>query len=568
MASEFACNVYVKGCGVPKWKEVYLTLSGVRLAAFKDEASAASGASVLALSLGSWAVLGALERRECPKKADHGFALMDLGSPGGARSKGAEDELWLAFASEGECAVWRERLRVATQTENAELIGVPLALVFAKAGGVRAPWPLQRMLAHLRRIDALGTSGLFRVPGAASDVQRLRDAFNTSRSAADDALAQTADPHAVAQLAKAFLRELPEPLLTNERWHAFADAAFDVPLLAQLVAELPQQNRFTLQFLVSFLCDVAERSAENQMDAHNLAIVIGPNLVAPDAAAAAGQLGDSAVQMCQTLIEAYKEIFADVEEEAYNEEQKSLGKRAINQLHLSPAPRRKPHTRRAQSSRRLSMPQSSESSPPPEEDYKKRLSVSKMVLTQHQASPEEQEQQQEEASEPTSPAVEVPQQEEQQRKSKHSSKDKDKKKRHKKSRSEVTAAQLAAARESIDREDDEEEKEVKVKRERAREKERKEKEEEVLEEKVLEQVEEKKEKEEKAKERKRKKKERSKKEKKPREALPALSGTTGDKLAQLLELLDTTDARLRKLEETVTTNGTNLAAIKEKRKRK
>ncbi|PVG02959.1 hypothetical protein CPB86DRAFT_811094 [Serendipita vermifera] len=73
----------------------------------------------------------------------------------------------------------------------------------------------------------LQEEGIFRITGRISHVNKLRAEF---ASGADYDL-QTCgpgdlDPHAVASVLKAFLRELPEPVLTRNRLHLF-DAAFE-----------------------------------------------------------------------------------------------------------------------------------------------------------------------------------------------------------------------------------------------------------------------------------------------------------------------------------------------------
>jgi hypothetical protein len=95
------------------------------------------------------------------------------------------------------------------------------------------------------------------------------------------------DPHAVAGLLKLYFRELPEPILTYERYESFisAQAAPDPNLrlryLKVLCASLPPQNLSLLKYLLKFLSKVKEHSEINKMAIHNLATVFGPNLLSP-----------------------------------------------------------------------------------------------------------------------------------------------------------------------------------------------------------------------------------------------------------------------------------------------
>ncbi|KAH7913444.1 hypothetical protein BJ138DRAFT_1002253 [Hygrophoropsis aurantiaca] len=82
--------------------------------------------------------------------------------------------------------------------------------------------------------------GLFRVSGRSSHVARLRAEFDTG---ADYDIAQCnpgdLDPHAVASIFKAYLRELPEPILTNGLIRFF-DAAMSSERLANSAQEAAQ----------------------------------------------------------------------------------------------------------------------------------------------------------------------------------------------------------------------------------------------------------------------------------------------------------------------------------------
>lgn len=96
------------------------------------------------------------------------------------------------------------------------------------------------------------------------------------------------DVHAVADLLKRYFRYLPEPLLTFELHPAFIAAAklpdpkARILEIQSLLDKLPEVNMHTLQYLMLFLNRVTEYSAYNRMNAHNLSIVFGPNLLRPE----------------------------------------------------------------------------------------------------------------------------------------------------------------------------------------------------------------------------------------------------------------------------------------------
>ncbi|KIK93054.1 hypothetical protein PAXRUDRAFT_536845 [Paxillus rubicundulus Ve08.2h10] len=166
--------------------------------------------------------------------------------------------------------------------------------------------------------------GLFRVSGRSSHVAKLRTEFDTG---ADFDIVQSnpgdLDPHAVASIFKAYLRELPEPILTNHLMPYFdaamaserlANNAHDPPpspknilpglrkppslstlsmpnfggahppsdslrkALSSLIARLPQENRDLLLTVTEVINHTAKRSSETRMPLSNLLLVLCPSL--------------------------------------------------------------------------------------------------------------------------------------------------------------------------------------------------------------------------------------------------------------------------------------------------
>ncbi|KAH7927497.1 RhoGAP-domain-containing protein [Leucogyrophana mollusca] len=173
--------------------------------------------------------------------------------------------------------------------------------------------------------------GLFRVSGRSSHVARLRAEFDTG---ADYDIAQCnpgdLDPHAVASVFKAYLRELPEPILTNELTRFFEAAMSSERIannaheaaqgtkvspsspknglpalrkppslstlamptfagphppsealrrsLSSLISRLPQENRDLLLTVIELINMTANRSQETKMPLSNLLLVLHPSL--------------------------------------------------------------------------------------------------------------------------------------------------------------------------------------------------------------------------------------------------------------------------------------------------
>eukprot|EP01147_Barroeca_monosierra_P007412 gene7412-524_t len=126
----------------------------------------------------------------------------------------------------------------------------------------------------------LQEEGIFRKAGSSARVRELRqrceDAYGDVDFDADEVRA-----HDVAALFKQFLRETPEPLLTNSYIEAFSmtqhlkDQIYGIKLLVML---LPKVHRACLRRLLKFLVNVAQHSSINKMGLANLAVVFAPTL--------------------------------------------------------------------------------------------------------------------------------------------------------------------------------------------------------------------------------------------------------------------------------------------------
>ncbi|KZV80875.1 RhoGAP-domain-containing protein [Exidia glandulosa HHB12029] len=182
------------------------------------------------------------------------------------------------------------------------------------------PALIVRCVQHLRRWG-VEEEGLFRISGRASHIAKLRSEFDTG---ADYDLKQAnpgqLDPHAVASVFKAYLRELPEPLLTrsltplfdevvastpnthNQQMHEFYGLPAGPrtvpqmrkppslsnlgpnasPLLlhkvSTLVARLPLENRDTLFTVIELLKTTANNSKATKMPLANLLLLFCPSL--------------------------------------------------------------------------------------------------------------------------------------------------------------------------------------------------------------------------------------------------------------------------------------------------
>ncbi|XP_069056432.1 rho GTPase-activating protein 44 isoform X4 [Pleurodeles waltl] len=128
--------------------------------------------------------------------------------------------------------------------------------------------------------------GLFRVAPSASKLKKLKAALDCC---VVDVAEYSVDPHAIAGALKSYLRELPEPLMTFELYDEWIQASNiqdqdkRLQALWNACEKLPKTNYNNLRYLIKFLAKLTEYQDANKMTPSNMAIVLGPNLLWPQA---------------------------------------------------------------------------------------------------------------------------------------------------------------------------------------------------------------------------------------------------------------------------------------------
>ncbi|XP_031750258.1 rho GTPase-activating protein 44 isoform X5 [Xenopus tropicalis] len=128
--------------------------------------------------------------------------------------------------------------------------------------------------------------GLFRVAPSASKLKKLKAALDCC---VVDVAEYSADPHAIAGALKSYLRELPEPLMTFELYEEWIQASNvqeqdkRLQALWNACEKLPKANYNNLKYVIKFLAKLTEYQDANKMTPSNMAIVLGPNLLWPQA---------------------------------------------------------------------------------------------------------------------------------------------------------------------------------------------------------------------------------------------------------------------------------------------
>ncbi|XP_044527633.1 rho GTPase-activating protein 45 [Gracilinanus agilis] len=215
------------------------------------------------------------------------------------------------------------------------------------------PFIIKICLSEIER-RALRTKGIYRVNGVKTRVEKLCQAFENGKELVE--LSQ-ASPHDISNVLKLYLRQLPEPIISFRLYHELMglakeslqaeaeakatrgrgdtskdkerDAEAMASRLRDLLKELPQENRATLQYLIRHLRRIVEVEQDNKMTPGNLGIVFGPTLLRPrptEATVSLSSLVDYPHQarIVETLISFYHLIFeipaGDIQEESPSNE--------------------------------------------------------------------------------------------------------------------------------------------------------------------------------------------------------------------------------------------------------
>lgn len=229
------------------------------------------------------AVIESIDSREDFKTYMQQYSLnwQMSGQQRGPKREGFEDE---NFSPVGLAPSQPYASSSPSRPSTAPTFGVDLGEQMLR-DGVEVPRVLEKC-AEAIELYGLESKGIYRLSGTTSRVQRLKAVLDYDTEAVDLLSEENlSDINDIAAVLKLWFRELPEPLLTWELYHAFIDAAkIDNDRLRHIrlherINELPDPNYATLKFLMGHLDKVAQHESVNQMSRSNLAIVFGPNLL-------------------------------------------------------------------------------------------------------------------------------------------------------------------------------------------------------------------------------------------------------------------------------------------------
>lgn len=143
--------------------------------------------------------------------------------------------------------------------------------------------PIVERLISTIELVGLYTEGLYRKSGVSSRVMHLKRLLEDEASTRSPVVDLKEHPvHVLTAVLKSFLRDMPQPLLTFERYDDFlratdiADEKERISALMSLVNQLPQHHFDLLERLIFHLTRVARNESSNRMSPNSLAIVFAP----------------------------------------------------------------------------------------------------------------------------------------------------------------------------------------------------------------------------------------------------------------------------------------------------
>ncbi|KAH8096615.1 Rho GTPase activation protein [Cristinia sonorae] len=188
-------------------------------------------------------------------------------------------------------AVYQENMKYEREIKmpvptRADLFGVPLDELMGyggEKGGI--PRVVKDCILFLRE-SGMQEEGLFRRSPSSALLRQVQQAYDRGHVVSLDTFG---DPHLAAVLLKKYLRDLPDPLFPESTYSTIrrcpmptndpGDMASVMYIRETLLPELAPCAYILLSHILHLLHEVSLRSAYNRMDAHNLAVVICPNMV-------------------------------------------------------------------------------------------------------------------------------------------------------------------------------------------------------------------------------------------------------------------------------------------------
>jgi len=166
--------------------------------------------------------------------------------------------------------------------EDSLVFGVPLELATSRSkchDGIKLPVLVRECIDFIEE-NCLKVEGIYRSSGVKSKVSKLKSAYNTRQTVS----LTDSEPAVVASLLKLFLRELPDPILTNQLVPKFEELCNKKDVskiqaeLKSLLQQLPECNRTLVEWIFVHMGHVISNEKYNKMSLQNVSIVLSPTM--------------------------------------------------------------------------------------------------------------------------------------------------------------------------------------------------------------------------------------------------------------------------------------------------
>ncbi|XP_006868523.1 PREDICTED: T-cell activation Rho GTPase-activating protein [Chrysochloris asiatica] len=195
------------------------------------------------------------------------------------------------------------------------LFDQPLSIICGEDNSL--PRPIQDILTILC-LKGPSTEGIFRKAANEKARKELKEELNSGGTVD----LENRPVHLLAVVLKDFLRSIPLKLLSSdlfEEWMGALDRQHEedrIEALKQVADKLPRPNLTLLKHLVYVLYLISKSSSTNKMDSSNLAICIGPNMLALEndqnlSFEAQKDLNNKVKTLVEFLIDNCLEVFGD-----------------------------------------------------------------------------------------------------------------------------------------------------------------------------------------------------------------------------------------------------------------
>ncbi|OJJ04370.1 hypothetical protein ASPVEDRAFT_784510 [Aspergillus versicolor CBS 583.65] len=188
-------------------------------------------------------------------------------------------------------------------------------------GALRVPALVDDSVSAMRQMD-MSVEGVFRKNG---NIRRLKDVSELIDNKYEQVDLTKETPVQIAALLKKFLREMPDPLLTFKLHRLFvasqkiSDPEKQKRVLHLTCCLLPKAHRDTMEVLFAFLnwtssFSHVDEDTGSKMDIHNLATVMTPNILYPNAKTSAVDESFLAIEAVNALI-TYNDTMCEIPED-------------------------------------------------------------------------------------------------------------------------------------------------------------------------------------------------------------------------------------------------------------